>query len=85
MLEARRGEIGKENLSAPSGLPADVLGKVSYREIYGICCLAAKDGELCLVGRDDNGNNRRARLVFLELFLGGLRGVNTDPVVDKIG
>ena len=69
MLESGGREVGEEDLPASRGLPADVFREITQRHIDGICSLASKHGQLCLVGGDDDGDESRAGLLLLELLL----------------
>ena len=52
-----------------SGLAAYGLWEVTDCQIHGVRGLVAKEGDLCLVGRDDDGNDSCARFVSFDSVL----------------
>lgn len=74
MLESGGWKVGEEDLTAASGLAADILRKVADGHVDGICTLVSEEGELCLIRRDDDRNDCCARLLLLKLSLG--TGIN---------
>lgn len=64
-----RREICEEYLTAARWLAADILWQVAEGHVHRVGTLVADEGELCLVGGDDDGDHGRARLLLLECAL----------------
>ena len=69
VLKPCGGDVCEENVSATRRLAADILRQVANREVDRVGSLAAEEGELGFVRRDDDGDDGRAGLLLLELFL----------------
>ena len=69
VLKTGGGKVGEENVAAAGGLPANILREVADGEIDRVGGLAAEQGQLRLVRRDDDRDDGCARVALLELFL----------------
>lgn len=69
MLELRCRQVSNKDLATLRGFASDILRKITDGNVNWIRSLVPEQGDLCLVGRDDDGNDSCARFVGFDSVL----------------